>query len=229
MVIERTIKAGTPYRNSRFSSPILKYKTYCEKAENGEETMFVEGYANTKNNMDRYGETPTVYGDRDFVYELGFYKMNPVILLDHYNSVENIVGKAVEVKEDNVGLFVKIQILNDESQLIKTLKNQIKQGMIKTLSIAGRFYYEDEEHPHKLTLADIYEISLVAVPADPHAIVDLVKQSETEPDGKTKSDNLHLAKQGLDKILTGLKEIEEERRNEKLKEISEQLKDLGVK
>ena len=61
------------------------------KAADGTDEMFMEGYANTKGNKDRYGDIPTAY-KRDFVYDLTEYQKNPVLLINHYNSVEYIAG-----------------------------------------------------------------------------------------------------------------------------------------
>ena len=48
----------------------------------------IEGYANTKNFADRYGDIPTVYKKkRSFVYKLDEFKKNPVLLIDHVNRV----------------------------------------------------------------------------------------------------------------------------------------------
>jgi hypothetical protein len=51
---------------------------------------------------------------------------------------------------------------------------------LKTVSIGGIWLYEDAQNPTHLTLAKIYEISLVAIPADPFATFEQVKGEPKE-------------------------------------------------
>jgi len=147
-------------------STISDYKSYEEAGH-----LFISGYANTKGNADRYGDIPSVYADkRNFVYDISHFSKNPVMLINHQNSVENVAGSFVEIKEDDRGLFIKGEFSNSELPLIKHARQIYKEGHAKALSIAGKFHFEDEKNPHNLTLAEIYEISLVAIPADPNAL-----------------------------------------------------------
>lgn len=142
------------------------------KASNEDGKLTISGYANTKGKADRYGDIPTVLRDkRDYVYDLKEFKKNPVMLLNHSNKVESIAGSYSEVKEDEKGLFVKGVFSDSDLAEIKHARQVYGEGHAKALSIAGRFLFEDEKKPNNLTLAQIYEISLVAVPADPNAMV----------------------------------------------------------
>lgn len=152
--------------------PMVDFKAI---SENGKLT--ISGYANTKNKADRYGDIPTVLTDkRDYVYDLSEFKKNPVMLLNHNNKVESIAGSYPEVKEDEKGLFVKGVFSDSELAEIKHARQVYGEGHAKALSIAGKFLYEDEKNPNNLTLAQIYEISLVAVPADSNALVSAEKK-----------------------------------------------------
>ncbi len=148
--------------------------------ENGE--MYLVGYANTKNKADRYGDIPTVYrAKRDFVYDLAAYIKNPVVLLDHDNSIKSVAGSMVQIAEDGNGLPFKMRFSMSDYPPVKHARTVYTEGHARGISIAGRFHFEDSDHPDHLTLAEIYEISLVAVPADPDGLADPVEPPAAEP------------------------------------------------
>ncbi|MFA5162097.1 MAG: phage major capsid protein [Elusimicrobiales bacterium] len=144
--------------------------------ENG--SVFLEGYANTKNQADRYGDIPTVYkAKRDYVYDLKEYLKNPVLLVDHVNAVDHIAGSMAEIREDAKGLYFKAKFSSSDYPVVEHARRIYTEGHAKGISIAGRFHYENPDAPHQLTLAEIYEISLVAVPADPDALAEAVSKA----------------------------------------------------
>ena len=154
---------------------ILPMTDFKAISENGKLT--ISGYANTKNTADKYGDIPTVLSSkRNFVYDLNEFKKNPVMLMNHNNKVESIAGSFGDVWEDEKGLFVKGIFTDSDLPEIKHARQVYGEGHAKALSIAGRFYYEDTDNPNNLTLAEIYEISLVAVPADGNALVAAEKK-----------------------------------------------------
>lgn len=143
------------------------------KIESTSSGLFFEGYVNTKNKPDSYGDIPT--GDN--VYDLSRYKTSPVLLINHNNNVKDIAGKAVQLSEDEKGLWVKFKLMdNPVSQDVAHAIEAVRQGLLKTTSIGGRWEY-DSKKPNNLIKASIFEISLVAIPADPRAIGQVVKSS----------------------------------------------------
>ncbi len=149
------------------------------KEENG--LIFIEGYANTKNSADRYGDIPSVLtGKRDFVYELSEFKKNPVLLIDHVNRLDHLAGSVTEIREDKKGLYFKALFSSSSHPMVAHARKLYQEGHAKGISIAGRFHYEDHSAPNKLTLAEIYEISLVAIPADPNSLAALSPENSTE-------------------------------------------------
>lgn len=129
----------------------------------------ISGYANTKYVADRYGDVPTEY-NRNYVYDLTEFAKNPIMLLDHNGSVKSVAGSYVEFKEDAKGLFVRGVFTKSQLPEMVHARTLIKEGHLKTFSIGGRFMYENPDNYNHLTLAKIYEISIVAVPADPNAL-----------------------------------------------------------
>ena len=147
--------------------------------ENG--LVKISGYANNKNIADRYGDIPTAYG-RSYVYELEEFRRNPVLLLDHEAEVKKLCGTVTEIREDEKGLYFEAVLSNSDLPEVKHARTLIKEGMLKTVSIGGMWLYEDLENPAHLTLAKIFEISLVAIPADTYATFEQVKkEKQAEP------------------------------------------------
>lgn len=145
--------------------------------ENG--LVKISGYANNKNIADRYGDIPTAYG-RSYVYELEEFRRNPVLLLDHEAEVKKLCGTVTEIREDEKGLYFEAVLSNSDLPEVKHARTLIKEGMLKTVSIGGMWLFEDLENPAHLTLAKIFEISLVAIPADTYATFEQVKKEEAK-------------------------------------------------
>lgn len=151
--------------------------------ENG--LVKISGYANNKNIADRYGDIPTPFG-RSYVYELEEYRRNPVLLLDHEAEIKKLCGTVTEINEDERGLYFEAVLSNSDLPEVKHARTLIKEGMLKTVSIGGMWLYEDLENPAHLTLAKIFEISLVAIPADTYATFEQVKkEKQADPEVKT--------------------------------------------
>ena len=152
------------------------------KATQEDGKVIISGYANTKGVADRYGDIPTPF-NHSYVYDLQEYLRNPVILLDHEAEVKNLAGKCNEIREDEKGLFFKAEITNSELPIMEHVRTLIREDILKTVSIGGIWLYEDLENPAHLTLAKIYEISLVTIPADTYATFEQVKEEpkQAEP------------------------------------------------
>lgn len=151
--------------------------------ERADGALEISGYANTKHIADRYGDIPTEF-NRSYVYDIVEFLKNPIMLLDHEGEVKNVAGSFAECREDEKGLFVKGVFTKSDLPIMKHARTLIKEGHLKTFSIGGRWMYEDLENPNHLTLAKIYEISIVAVPADPNATFAPVNEKAAEVEDK---------------------------------------------
>lgn len=153
--------------------PITEAKTYTADG-----FTYLEGYANTKNVADRYGDVPTVYkARRNFVYDLGEYMKNPVLLIDHVNKIDHVAGSMEFIAEDEKGLRFKARFSNSDHANVKHCRAIYSEGHAKGISIAGQFLHENDAAPEQLTLAKIFEISCVPVPADPNALATAVSKA----------------------------------------------------
>jgi hypothetical protein len=202
----------------------IYFKTFeltdLDVKDSGDGFYVGEGYANTKNHPDAYGDVPTNYKGKS-VYDLSRMKSNPVMLLDHEVSASMIMGKFIELKEDDNGLYFKSifrpldQVYNDN---VKDAISAYINGFASALSIGGRWHFEDDKNPTHLTKAEIHEISGVAVGADPMALYS--KPSETiekskETEGCKMLEVLEelvseYQSTGDEKLLSTIKEIKEQ-------------------
>ena len=161
------------------------YKSFELKAgDNG----IVEGYAST------WTKTPDSYGDivikGAFTETLKKRKAtgHPVPLCFNHDF-DQIIGAVTEAEEDDFGLKIKASFLN--TALAQEKRELVKEGIVWQFSFAysvlGSEAPTEEEKKQgifqKLTKLDLYEVSLVPVPANQTAIVTEVKN---DPEVETK-------------------------------------------
>ncbi len=184
--------------------PIYRQRIY----EEGDHVV-IEGYANTKNRPDRYGDVPAVYPAlRSYVYDCSEFLKNPVLLIDHVNSVDHVAGSVTELKEDETGLFFRAVFSASGYPVVAHARQVYQEGHARGISMAGQFHFENVQDPSQLTLAEIYEISLVAVPADPNALAEAMKKalaSFTDDSNEKKPARLLRAKQAIDRCISDLR------------------------
>lgn len=96
------------------------------------------------------------------------FKKNPVMLIDHVNSVKNIAGSYPDIREDEQGLKVFGSISNAPDMI--SVRFKLAEKHLRTLSIGGIFIYL----PDGFGIEKVYlfETSLVAIPANPDALID---------------------------------------------------------
>ena len=156
------------------------YKSFELKAgENG----IVEGYAST------WTKTPDSYGDivikGAFTETLKKRKAtgHPFPLCFNHDF-DQIIGSVFEAEEDDYGLKISASFLNTPAAQEK--RELVKEGIVWQFSFAysvlGAEQPTEEEKRQgiyqKLTKLDLYEVSLVPVPANQTAIVTEVKNDE---------------------------------------------------
>jgi HK97 family phage prohead protease len=125
--------------------------------------MFFEGYASTFDNVDL---------GNDVVEKGAFLKSiqsRPEIKLLWQHSMDKPVGKSIELKEDDRGLFLRGRI-SKRTSLGKDTAALIEDGVIDSMSI-GFFIkeYDIKEGIRHLKEIDLFETSLVTMPMNPQA------------------------------------------------------------
>jgi len=132
-----------------------------------------EGYASTFENVtpaDRQGDGIV---DGAFTKTINKFMSNPVMLIDHESSVGKIAGSYSELREDKNGLWVVGKISNAPS--LRDVRFLVAEGHLRALSIGGMFFYDDSGR--RIKDVELFEISLVAVPANQDALFDVRKIS----------------------------------------------------
>ena len=125
----------------------------------------IEGYASTKD-FDRYGEA---FVDGAWGKAIkAFMNTNPVLLLDHKYNVDSIIGRVTNLYEDSKGLFMTAKISNAPG--LADLRYKVKEGFVSAVSVSGNWDY-DKKGVMITEVTDLYEISLVGVPANPNALI----------------------------------------------------------
>lgn len=125
--------------------------------------------------VDRYGDVVEVKG-----WQLDNYSRNNVVLVDHSYKVEDIVGRGYPFVEGNA-LKMRVELdppnLNRKAAIVSNL---LETGSLRAVSVGFRpLDYELmlDEHGKptggvRFTRSELMEVSLVAVPANPSALVE---------------------------------------------------------
>lgn len=137
---------------------INKLKGYLEKQE-GE----IVGIASTEA-VDRDGEVIMQNG-----WDLTNFKANPVILASH-NYYEFPIGKATDIQVNDGKLVFKM-LFSQATEKAKEAYQLVQEGILKSFSVGFIPREYDQTRPNTITKAELLEISLVTVPANPEALV----------------------------------------------------------
>lgn len=139
----------------------------------------IEGYANTTT-KDRVG---------DVIIEAAWnnggldnYKKNPIILA--YHNYQKPIGTCTELSVDSKGLKIIANISNSAVEVV----NLIKEGILKAFSVG--FRVKDAEYDSTTDIfvvkdLELYEISVVSVPANADSVFSLKKSFENTDEYET--------------------------------------------
>lgn len=141
-------------------------------------SLFIEGYANTVS-KDRVGDV--IVAEAWTKGGLTNYLKNPIILGFHQHS--NPIGVAENISADSKGLKIKARI----SPAAEREYNLIADGVLKAFSVG--FTVKDAEYDSETDIfvikdVELYEISVVSVPANQDCIFDISKSFENSAEYK---------------------------------------------
>lgn len=132
--------------------------------------------------VDRYGDIVEAAG-----WDLENYMKNPVMLIDHSYSVNDIIGQCVPRVEGNK--LVARFILDDpaSNRQAAIVANLIKNRSLRAVSVgfSAKSYERIEDAEGKwtggfrFTNQELLEISWVAVPANPNACMSITAPTES--------------------------------------------------
>lgn len=162
----------------------LEYKTFPFEMEELDDAGTFWGYASVFNNPDSSWPMPEVVEPGAFAKTLK--ERGHKVRICHQHDWKEVIGKPVELREDERGLYVKAQLVLDVQRAREDYA-LMKAGALDELSI-GYQVIKDEPGSvgglkvRKLKELKLYEISPVTVAANDQAVITGVKAApEPEP------------------------------------------------
>jgi HK97 family phage prohead protease len=133
--------------------------------------LTISGYGAMFGNIDSYGD---IIEKGAFAETIAERKERIAFCSQH--DITNPIGKILDIKEDEKGLWIEVKISDAE----EGIKTKVREGILKEMSIGYRTVDSKEEtrdgkQVNILTKIKLYEISLVTVAANPLAIIEGMK------------------------------------------------------
>ena len=147
----------------------------------------VGGFASTFAKVTKEDRDGDTIGDGAFTKTISSFMKNPVMLIDHENSVKSIAGSFDRLKAGDMGLEVNATVSNAPE--LRSVRFLIAEGHLKAFSIGGLFRFSDR-NSKMVDEVELFEISLVAVPANPDALFSSRSISVTDAKSAFKKANL---------------------------------------
>ena len=146
----------------------FKYTFEMKKAIS-DDKVYIYGVASTSD-IDRDNDAIDI-GSLDSAFDK-YLSSNPALLYNH--DTDKIIGKVLSVHKQYQSGVVDDQlrvvaVLSDTVD--KDVKTQILEGSLKSFSIGGRGRVVNK----RLTITDLYEVSVVPIGANRDALFDVVK------------------------------------------------------
>ena len=127
----------------------LEYKAISAKAVREDGTLYIEGYTSVFGNIDAYGDVVVKGASVKSIADFSRIK----VLKQHDPS--NIVGKVVDIREDETGIWFRAMISKAEEKLAV----KIEEGLYDEMSIG----YYTIERDFKNDIRYLNEIELVEI------------------------------------------------------------------
>lgn len=160
----------------------------CKDAQFDDEQLIIRGIIGSTEAIDRSGDIIVQEG-----WELENYKKNPVILYGHDASALP-VGKALEVNVVGTQLMFDVQFA--DTDFGKDVYRLVKNGFLNAFSVGFRtkeWTYDEELDAFKILKAELYELSVVPVPANQEALLARIGKAlegngAKQPEEKTENE-----------------------------------------
>ena len=168
-------KAGQIAREEDKSMNKIFNLTSVFKAQSDDDgTIKIQGYAST-NDTDRAGDV--IEKDAWLQGGLDNFKNNPILLFNHdYNSP---IGKATGLEVTDRGLKIDGII----SKSAGKIADMVKEGILGAFSVGFRVKdadYIEETDGLRIKDAELFEVSVVSVPANQSAVFSVAKSFDTD-------------------------------------------------
>lgn len=154
----------------------LEFKSFdiTKKESDDSGNLIISGYGAIFGNIDSY---------KDIISQGAFYdtlaEKKDRIAFCYQHDIWNPIGKILDIKEDQTGLWLKVMLSAAEDDI----QTKVKEGILKEMSIGYRVTESQEEvrdsEPVRiLKKISLYEISLVTLAANPLAVITGMKSEE---------------------------------------------------
>lgn len=101
------------------------------------------------------------------------FKANPVMLSNHWNSTDNVIGRWENVRIEGSQLLADA-VFDENDDDAKKIASKVEGGFLKGCSMGIRYSYQFmEEKPdgsYVLNQSELFEASIVAVPSNANAV-----------------------------------------------------------
>lgn len=206
-------------KDKEFFQIVCDQKSVKEIIDGDNKSYEIEWYASTKD-KDRMNDVvePTAFEET-----LKQYMTNPIVLLQH--DMDKPIGNVVEASIDEKGLFIRAKITEDTDWVFSKLKN----GVLRTFSIWYRVKdFEtvenvnsdgDYSYTNIIKSLELFEISLVSVPANPFALIKsfdscFKAEEEIEEKEEEKADETVTESEEIEEKVESEEEVKEEEKTE---------------
>jgi len=109
-------------------------------------------------------------------WDFSNFENNPIFLADHEDTVENVVGKVENLRFESDGLIGDVVFADEENPKAKVIKRLYESGFLNSVSVRvfpkkGEYREVGKEQVWHLLEKELLEVSAVALPADPNALL----------------------------------------------------------
>lgn len=135
-----------------------------------------EGYASVFDVVDSYNDVVVAGAFMESLTDHASKGTMPALLWQH--KADEPIGKWLEMKEDERGLYCRGQLLIEDDPLAKRAYAHLKAKSVSGLSIGyalKKWAYDEDHGVLELLEIDLWETSIVTFPANEQARVDEVK------------------------------------------------------
>lgn len=142
------------------------------KAAGGNGEVYIEGLAN-KAIVDRGMDLI-----EPSAWKLDNYKKNPVIFFNH--NTDWPIGRAVDVKTTDQGLYVKVMLSNSKDPEITKIRDLVQERILRSFSVGfepGEESKAADGGHNVIKSAELFEISIVGVPMNQDSTFELSSKS----------------------------------------------------
>lgn len=105
--------------------------------------------------------------------DLERFRANPVMLSNHWNSTDNVIGRWENIRIEGSKLLAD-PIFDENDEDAKKIASKVEGGFIKGCSMGIRFSHkfveELPDNTYVLNKAELFEVSIVAVPSNANAV-----------------------------------------------------------